>query len=94
MSSEIICDAPSPTQDASDDEYEFEVWQDEQPVAWIDALTLMQAAREASHYAAVYQQDGPVQVYRVLRSPVTAAELEGWARDGSSQQNSGRPTHD
>lgn len=70
----------------ADTEYEFEVWQDGQPVAWANANSLAAAAREASHYAAIYQQDGPVEVKRVDRVLVTAAELESWARDGSSQQ--------
>jgi len=77
-------DAPSQGQDASDIEYEFEVWQDGQPVAWANARSLSDAAREAGHYAAIYQQDGPVTVVRVHREPITADELGTLARDGSS----------
>lgn len=77
-----------------DAEYEFEVWQDGQPVAWANAVSLAAAAREASHYAAVYQQDGPVEVKRVDRVVVTAAELEGWARDGASPQNPHGGSHE
>lgn len=77
--------------DAPSAEIEFEVWQDNQPVAWVSAYSLAEAAREASHYAAVYQQDGPVEVRRVYRVLVTAAELEGWARDASSPQKDPTP---
>jgi hypothetical protein len=81
-----MSDAPS-----AEIEFEFEVWQGDQPVAWANAYSLADAAREASHYAAVYQQDGPVEVRRVSRVLVTAAELEGWARDASLPQKDPTP---
>lgn len=86
--SEVGGDAPTSAQD----EWEFEVWQDEQPVAWVNAHSLSDAAREASHYAAMYGQDGPVEVKRVERVSVTAEQLQGWARDGSSQQTTPEPS--
>lgn len=52
------------------DDVEFEVWQDGIPVASAAARDRDTALREARHYAAVYGQDGPVEVYEVIRSLV------------------------
>ncbi len=51
------------------DDLSFEVWQDEQPVAWCEGPADA-AWREAQHYAAMYGQDGPVTIYQVIRTPV------------------------
>lgn len=44
------------------DEITYEIWQDDMMVASSND------PKDASHYAAVYSQDGPVKVYTVLRS--------------------------
>lgn len=59
-----VCPKAHPEQ-----EFSFEVWQDDQPVAWADG-PLEAAWREACHYAAVYGQDGPVMIYKVTRTPI------------------------
>jgi hypothetical protein len=51
-----------------EDEAEYEVHQNGMPVAFAGGPH-EQAFREAMHYAAVYGQDGPVQVVRVI--PIT-----------------------
>ena len=53
---------------------EFEVWQDGMPVASASASKVSDAWREAIHYAAVYGQDGPVEIVRVSRTTIRGAE--------------------
>ena len=43
-------------------DYQFEVWQDEIPVASGSASTPEEAQREAGHYALMYGQGGPVEL--------------------------------
>ncbi len=57
----------------SEPEVSFEVWQDEQPVAWADG-PLEDAWHEACHYAAVDGQDGPVTIYKVTRTPIMTTD--------------------
>lgn len=49
------------------DDYTFEVWQEGLPVAEASARNRADALREAHHYAAMYGQDGPVEIYEVRR---------------------------
>jgi hypothetical protein len=49
--------------------FEFEVWQDDVMVASASGPR-EDALREAMHYAAQYQQDGPVRVFEVTRTLV------------------------
>jgi hypothetical protein len=51
--------------------FEFEVWQDEFIVASASG-TREEALREAMNYAVQYEQDGPVRVFEVTRTLVTA----------------------
>lgn len=56
-------------------EYEFEVWQDDMPVATANSADRETALREARLYALVYGQDGPVKVAEVTRRFLTLREL-------------------
>ena len=49
---------------------DIEVWQDGMCVAKVSAHEA-DAMREAAHYAMVYGQDGPVEVFRVKRGKRT-----------------------
>lgn len=49
--------------------FEFEVWQGDEMVASSSGLR-DDALREAMHYAAQYEQDGPVRVFEVTRTLV------------------------
>lgn len=49
--------------------YEFEVWQGDEMVASASGPR-DDALREAMHYAAQYEQDGPVRVFEVTRTLV------------------------
>ena len=49
--------------------FEFEVWQGDEMVASASGPR-DEALREAMHYAAQYQQDGPVRVFEVTRTLV------------------------
>ena len=49
--------------------FEFEVWQGDEMVASASGPR-DQALREAMHYAAQYEQDGPVRVFEVTRTLV------------------------
>lgn len=42
--------------------YDFELWQDGMMVARTSAIRREDALREIQHYAAVYSQDGPVEI--------------------------------
>ncbi len=54
---------------------DIEVWQDGMCVAKVSAHEV-DAMREAAHYAMVYGQDGPVEVFRAKRGKRTRiAEL-------------------
>lgn len=48
------------------EETEFELWQDGMPVARTMGSREF-AFAEIQHYAEVYRQDGPVEVYEVIR---------------------------
>jgi len=50
--------------------HEFELWQDGIPVAMTNAESRDDALREIKHYAAVYGQDGPVEVFEITRAKV------------------------
>jgi hypothetical protein len=52
----------------------FELWQDGIPVATVSA-PVPGAAREIMHYAAVYGQDGPVEIKRVTRETLTPEQV-------------------
>ncbi len=52
------------------DRDDFEIWQDGMMVAGASATDVADAWREAVHYAAVYGQDGPVEIVRVSRTVV------------------------
>lgn len=54
------------------DRDEFEIWQDDMPVAMASASDVTNAWREAVHYAAMYGQDGPVEIVRVSRTIIRA----------------------
>lgn len=57
--------------------FEFEVWQDDMMVASASGQRA-DALREAMHYAAQYELDGPVRVFEVTRTLVRPnAELTG-----------------
>lgn len=49
------------------DDFNFEVWQDGLPVAEVNGNDRADALREILHYAAMYGQDGPVEIYEVKR---------------------------
>ena len=49
--------------------FEFEVWQNDEMVASASGPR-DEALREAMHYAAQYEQDGPVRVFEVTRTLV------------------------
>ena len=51
--------------------HEFEVWQGDQMCASASGPR-DEALREAMHYAAQYEQDGPVRVFEVTRTLVKA----------------------
>lgn len=62
-------------------DHEFEVWQDDIPVASACATDRARALQEAQHYAAVYGQDGPVTIVEVIRRPIdrpSSPAGEGW----------------
>jgi len=48
-------------------EYCFEIWQDGLPVAEASSSERAVALREIHHYAAMYGQDGPVEIIEVTR---------------------------
>jgi len=48
---------------------EFEVWQGDEMVAGANGPR-SDALREVMHYAGLYRQDGPVQVFEVVRALV------------------------
>lgn len=52
------------------DRDDFEIWQDGMVVAGASAIDIVDAWREAVHYAAVYGQYGPVEIVRVSRTVV------------------------
>ena len=51
-------------------DFEFEIWQDDIPIATTAADNRDDALREASHYMMMYGQDGPVELYEVKRERV------------------------
>ena len=57
------------------EQIDIEIWQDGMCVAKVSAHEAF-AMREAAHYAMIYGQDGPVEVFRVKRGKRTLiAEL-------------------
>lgn len=62
---------PSPAPGEATADHEFEVWQDDMMVAGASSHDRAAAYREALHYAAMYGQDGPVEVFEITRSRVT-----------------------
>lgn len=54
----------------------FDLWQDDMVVASASGPRA-QALQEIQHYAAVYSQDGPVQIEEVIRIPLNAAQRQG-----------------
>ncbi|MBR8657643.1 DUF551 domain-containing protein, partial [Achromobacter sp. Marseille-Q0513] len=54
-------------------EAHFDLWQDGMVVASASGPRA-QALQEIQHYAAVYSQDGPVQIEEVIRIPLNAAQ--------------------
>jgi len=61
--------APASPLPEGDDLAEFEIIQNDQPVASTSGPR-DRASADAKHYAAVYGQDGPVEVFEVIRKPV------------------------
>ena len=59
----------APASPLPDDLAEFEIIQNDQPVASTSGPR-DRAYADAAHYAAVYGQDGPVEVFEVIRKPV------------------------
>lgn len=55
---------------SQNDTAEFEIWQDDMPVASASGPRDL-AEREARHYAVMYGQDGPVTIYEVTRKEVS-----------------------
>jgi hypothetical protein len=53
-----------------EDAFEFEIWQDDMPVASASASTREAAFKEALHYLSVYLQDGPVKLVEVARTTI------------------------
>lgn len=88
-------DAPSQAQEHEPpwgNDINIEVWQDGEPVAWIDAPDEPTATREALHYAVMYGQDGPVALCRVTRVNFDPfAYLADAERDGPSPQKDPTP---
>lgn len=74
--------ALAPTIAGAGEEADFELWQDDMMVAGTSGLRA-DAEREIWHYAAVYGQDGPVEVFEVRRVPVAAAIRAG--KDGGGE---------
>jgi hypothetical protein len=60
-------------------EYEFELWQDDVPVAEVSSRDLERAFRDICHYAAMYGQDGPVKIIQVQRRAITFVDAGGEA---------------
>ena len=52
-------------------EVTYEVWQDDMPVAESDDI------EEASHYASMYAQDGPIEVFRKRTTREKLAAIAG-----------------
>jgi hypothetical protein len=49
--------------------HRFQLWQDGIMVAAVDCASREYALKEIGHYAAVYGQDGPVNIVEVKRKP-------------------------
>jgi len=46
-------------------QYRFQLWQDGMLVAAVDCADRKSAMKEIMHYAAIYEQDGPVKIREV-----------------------------
>lgn len=62
-------------------EAHFDLWQDDMVVASASGPRA-QALQEIQHYAAVYSQDGPVQIEEVIRIPLNAAQQDEGSNHG------------
>jgi len=49
----------------AEERHRFQLWQDGIMVAAVDSPNRHSAMREIAHYAAVYEQDGPVKIKEV-----------------------------
>lgn len=49
--------------------HRFEVWQDGIMVAAVEASEHHQALKEISHYAMLYERDGPIQIKEIKPYP-------------------------
>jgi hypothetical protein len=65
--------------------HEFEVWQGDEMCASASGPE-SQALADAMHYASQYRQDGPVRVFRVVRTLVASMPARGHAA-GTGQIN-------
>lgn len=64
-------------QDVPDEyKYECEVWQDGNLVAEASSTSAQEVLKEADHYAAIYGQDGPVEVKFYARRALTRAAMD------------------
>ena len=73
-SSALLCAARAVVAAVGDArEAHFDLWQDDMVVASASGPRA-QALQEIQHYAAVYSQDGPVQIEGVIRIPLNAAQ--------------------
>jgi hypothetical protein len=58
--------------------HRFQLWQDGIMVAAVDCANRHSAMKEIAHYAAVYEQDGPVKIVEVKpRRRVAVGPLQG-----------------
>jgi hypothetical protein len=60
--------------------WEIEIWQEDQMVASVSSGVRLTVLQEAAHYAAVYSQDGPVEVMEVYRAPLNLEREIEYAR--------------
>ena len=56
----------------NEERHRFQLWQDGILVAAVDCANRHSAMKEIAHYAAVYEQDGPVKIREVKRRIPTA----------------------
>lgn len=51
----------------TEERHRFQLWQDGIMVAAVESASRHSAMKEIAHYAAVYEQDGPVKITEVKR---------------------------
>lgn len=56
-------------------EYQFEVWQGDEYQAGGSAMTAHECGAEAAHYAAMYGQDGPIELRFYERRKISDSAL-------------------